>query len=417
MRRATSYLLFMSLLGALTACSSGSGKEPGASGSSSTPATSAPSEPAEPVLVGKQRYVDACHLVTEPALDKIVGPLPAASTITQQYAESSPESTSLTSKCGYYFGDEAGTEFNVTAAQYADAATAQKEWSRGLKIADGSLQRRVENLPDGPTRDQLLAELAQLSGSTRIKGLDDDILWNGETESYEKVLGSTLVRVQYKRLFGRPMPFESTIAPARKAMAVATQQYADPELGQGSVGPARTGTTSYGETEILDPCALFTGEAFETVTGSTPDPLASYVTTLRDLGLVRHYSNGEVVAPQNSCTRTGKHANTSYDAEVTIAYAKDRDQVLGAFMTAKSEVEGAPLPAETDAEEAYTSSETANGETNAHLYARQGNYVITVALDVAYLGLDSSPDQSAAVDEALVTITNAVVAGIDASTQ
>jgi len=409
-------LLFTSLALAFAGCSSDDTESGTPASADSSPTATQPTEPPAPVLIGKNRYVDACHLVTEPALDKIVGPLPAASTITQSYVEASPEATSLASRCSYYFGDEGGTEFNVTAAQFADAATARNEWSRGLKIADGSLQRRVEKLPDGPQRDDLLAKLARLSGSTRIEGLDDDILWNGETQAYEKVLGNAVVRVQYKRLFGKPMPFGSTVAPARKAMAVATQAYADPELGQGSVGSARSAATSYGDTEILDPCLLFTGDTFEKATGTSPDPVVSYTTTIRDLGLVRRYSTGQVVVPRNECDRTGQQGNTRYDAEVTLDYAKDRDQMWDTFLVVKTDAEGSLLPLETDAEESYTDSETSLGETRAKLFARQGSYVITISLDVAYLGLGDPPDQSAAVDKALATITNGVVAGIAAAT-
>ncbi len=413
MRRATSYLVFTSLALAFAGCSSddtGSGTPAPAD---SSPTASQPAEPPAPVLVGKNRYVDACHLVTEPALEKIVGPLPAASTITQQYVDASSKSSSATSECSYYFGDKGGTEFNVTAAQFADTATAREEWSRGLKIADGSLQRRVEKLPDGPVRDDLLAKLARLSGSTRIQGLDHDILWNGETQSYEKVLGNAVVRVQYKRLFGHPMPFGSTIAPARQAMAVASRAYADPELGQGSVGPTRTDTASYGDTEIFDPCGLFTRPTFQEATGASPDPVASYTTTIRDLGLVRRYSTGAVVAPSNECDRTGRHGNTQYDATVTVAYGKDQDQAIDEFLVAKSKATGALLPIDTDAEDSYGDTETSGSGSDAELYARQDSYVITISLDV------TGPQpavQSDAIDKALVTITNAVVAGIGSAT-
>jgi hypothetical protein len=409
MRRATTYLLATSWAGALalTGCSSGSGEEPGTpAATGSSPTASQSTEPPAEVMLGKNRYVDACHLVTEAALDKIVGPLPKASTITQSYVDAPTTSTSETSVCSYYFGDHSGTEFNVTAVQYADPRIARKEWSRGLKIADGSLQRQVENLPDGPLRDSLLAKLSKLSGSTRIKGLDDDILWNGETGSYEKVLGNALVRVQYKRLFGHPMPFGSTITPARTAMAVATQSYADPKLGQGSVGPARTDTTSYGDTEILDPCVLLSGATFKEATGASPDPVASYTTTIRDLSLVKRYSTGTVIVPRNECDRTGQHGKTRYDADVTIDYAKDQNQMFDTFLADKNDTDVALVPLETQAEETYAGTDTSYGDAQAKLFAHQGNYVITISYDVSPGG------QSDAVDKALVTLTNGIVAAI-----
>jgi len=381
------------------------------------------------IMLGSQRYVDACQLLPPAKTAEAFGELPAGSTVDQEFFEKSLEKLDddKTSKCSYYYKGDKPTII-VEATTYPDEKEAQEDWYYPLKVSSGEFRKEAFAKPDIPVdpNDPLSGQLDSSGfdaiieegvkraeaedGGNRIKELgDEDILFVPYRQTYHKRFGNTLVSLNYVLGGFTKDPSGLPAEQVKKAFEVISANAANKNLAQEPLAATPFGMKDpAGKTKVFAPCAVLTAAAFKEATGQESSPEVQQTTVESGSSSADNYY------VKNECTREAGDASKDgrYTANVELFYTKNEEiskKMYDSTTTAVKARGYASRDLKTNATAAVVLDQGGTESfRTVYGYARVGNYNIKVQLDKRL-----KADETPLSDDAHTKLINAVASYIN----
>lgn len=349
--------------GTLAACDGGGDEKPDAKGTKGASASASPSEsggtetigaelttvaePATPIMVGANRYVSPCRVLTTADVQRIFPrAMRAGADVTQEYLDTSPSKAMLrrddgvaATRCHYYFSDEAKRYLEVEVDQYAKPKTARKAWEHIRYLGTGKDSASLEG-------EEELAWLAQLArdnerdiGGRLVDGAPH-LLYVPGHHDFVTYAGSTLVRLRLDTVVGAfedkpltPKQYAKQAPQMAKAARIVQRNATDRTLSQAPastiIGPEKTvGTTPY-----LEPCQVLDTALATEIVGHAPNQIVTTESLDLDTAGLRAAAKPDdpySATSSSSCQRDvqtdGPWGYASADSKLEIRYVDDPEQ-------------------------------------------------------------------------------------------
>ncbi len=303
-------------------------------------------KPTSQIKVGKYRYVSACQLLTPDDVRSIYGSLGDNTSIFEDFLDSTPqkgETKSTDTNCRYV-GDR---EVALFADQYFDSINTDNLGNTLYTLGDKRLDEKVALYKKAvsSTNDKKLKEfVSTLEQSAKVYKTALDF---SSTEQNKKVDMNKLVFPVDRSLFNfniiknnvvyrleQPVKTDSDdeyklsnkeivdhLQTSRKALDLIKSRAGDRNLDQSPAPTIIGDTDKYGDTKILEPCALLTAQMYKTIAGSPENDTMSRMTVDSNTDKQRVVVDGRPSSPSNSCDRDGTvvSGNSRFSTTVSLS--------------------------------------------------------------------------------------------------
>lgn len=332
------------LLMLLTGCSGssseggGGGEKKGATAKKEPTASATPEPEPEPIMLGTQRYVSPCRLLTQEDVQRIYGDPGAYAHINQEFAEKSVPTAEMRSitqtiggavktTCRYTFDDKQQTAIDLNVDQYISPRRALKAWKNIKKLGTGIDSKQLANESGPEWLIKLARENEASMGGVPVRELDPSILFVAGKTHFTGVRRNVLLTLSKKAYAGNffePKQIKGALRTTREAFRRIYAKVDDQQLEQ-TTAPAYWQQPE-GWAEFLEPCTIFDDTVMTELTGHATDKVES-TSVVRDPGtrLQRNTKPGDT-AVYNDCERTarvraGGRTKRSWNTSIQIWYA------------------------------------------------------------------------------------------------
>lgn len=349
--------------------------------------------PASEIKVGNTRYVSPCQVLPFAKVTEIFGQAAESAYVIEDSLGASVPANSeenvMRTYCNYNLAKS--LSIKVSADQYTDSAELKRVSSVFLVKSDrvqailNTARQHAGNNQDA--KDLLNAVQSSLNtyktyesvyDKDTLSKVDPDgmILPPFASDGVQVILGNVSYRLDTSIRLDKASAEQ--LAQFKQALDVIRSNAANPRLDQSPINTIIGSTDHIGDTKILEPCALLSGNIFQTITSVESNDLVGRVTLpLNSNRDIIDNSVGKRVIFSNSCERKHEGGDIDVSFRLKLNQAKSVEFAKQYVKDYDDDPSIVPTAVTTGADEAYLFPNSRDPLSPAYLF-RVGPYVAVI---------------------------------------